>query len=133
MPKTTKTQAKSAIDSFFYSLDWVTGGTREETLRQAPVAVLSLEAKAAAVAVLFANPSKLLLADAHLMERAAVIPARLATYKERYCTEAATLSAAFMAEAREAGDPIHPTQQARVCDAMAEALATPSNVIQFPG
>lgn len=82
--KTSKAQLNEACDSFFWKLDWVTGGTREETLRQAPAAVLELEAQAAKVAALAANPAKLCAADTWLMERAASTVARAAWYRETY-------------------------------------------------
>lgn len=82
--KTSKSQLNEACDLFFWKLDWVTGGTRQETLKQAPVAVIDLEDLAAKVTALAANPAKLCAADKWLMERAASIPARAAWYRDTY-------------------------------------------------
>jgi len=82
--KTTKAEMKDALDSFFWSLANVTGGTRDEILNQAPRAIARLEAQAAKVTELAANPSKLLAQDDHTMERAASVPARLTKYRELY-------------------------------------------------
>lgn len=82
--KTTKKALRESIDRFFWHLDWVTGGTMEETLRQADHAIADLEAHAATATALAANPSKLCAADAHLMGMAAIIPARLENYRTRY-------------------------------------------------
>ena len=82
--KTSKKALSEAVDSFFYRLADVTGGTLEETLRQADHGIARLEAKAKIVAALAANPAKLCAADDHLMSRAAVVPARLENYRARY-------------------------------------------------
>ena len=82
--KTTKKALSEAVDSFFYRLADLTGGTLEDTFRQADHAIMRLEAKAELVATLAANPAKLCAADEHLMSRAAVIPARLENYRSRY-------------------------------------------------
>lgn len=82
--KTSKSQLNEACDRFFWFLGYVTGGTREETFKQAPGAIADLEAKAALVTALAANPAKLCAADGWLMERAASIPARLEWYRETY-------------------------------------------------
>ena len=84
--KATKSEMKSALDCFFWSLADATGGTRQETFSQALHAISRLESLAAKVAELAANPSKPLLQDAHLMERASVVPARIAKYRESYVT-----------------------------------------------
>jgi hypothetical protein len=91
--KTSKKALAEAVDTFFWSLAWVTGGTLEETLRQADHAITRLEAKAAIVAALAANPAKLCAADDHLMSRAAVVPARLENYRTRYVGQYATWKA----------------------------------------
>jgi hypothetical protein len=82
--KTSKSQLNEACDSFFWFLDWITGGTREETLRQADGAISDLEAKAALVTKLAANPAKLCAADAWLMQRAASVNARVESYRNSY-------------------------------------------------
>ena len=53
--KTSKKALAEAVDHFFWSLAWVTGGTLEETLRQADHEIFDLEAKAAIVAALAAS------------------------------------------------------------------------------
>jgi hypothetical protein len=82
--KTTKTELQSAVDSFRYTMDWVTGGTREETQRQAPTAVISLQEKADTVAALLLNLSKPALRDTWLCDYASRIPSMLQTYRERH-------------------------------------------------
>lgn len=132
--KTTKSEAREAIDNFYWNLAYVTGGTTQESLRQAPEAIKGLEAKAAKVAALMANPGKILAADSHLAEMAANIPARLATYRSRYLSEPAKLAGQFMADCGNAGNPVHPTEQSRVMKHFSDLMPkeTPSNVIQFP-
>lgn len=83
--KTSKAALREAVDSFFYTLSWLTGGTTEETLHQADHGILTIEERAATVAALAANPSKLCAADAWLMDRALNdVPARVETYRTRY-------------------------------------------------
>ena len=83
--KTTKTQLREAVDSFLWKLDWVTGGTREETLRQADSAIVELESKAAQVMALAMNAGKIAAADSHLMEYATkLIPSRVQSYRASY-------------------------------------------------
>jgi hypothetical protein len=82
--KTTKTQLEQAVNAFRYTMDWVTGGTREETLRQAPTAVISLQEKADTVAALLLNLSKPALRDTWLCDYASRIPSMLQTYRQRY-------------------------------------------------
>jgi hypothetical protein len=83
--KTSKAALSEAVDSFFYSLEWLTGGTTEETLRQADHGIKTIEERAATVAALAANPSKLCAADAWLMNRALNdVPARVESYRTRY-------------------------------------------------
>lgn len=81
--KTSKKALGEACDNFFWFLGYITGGTREETLRQADGCIASLEAKAAIVTALASNPAKLCLADSWLMERAASVAARVESYRER--------------------------------------------------
>lgn len=83
--KTSKAALNEAVDSFFYTLEWLTGGTAEETLRQADDGIKSVEDRAATVAELAANPSKLCAADSWLMDRALnTVPARVEAYRTRY-------------------------------------------------
>ena len=91
--KTSKKALAEAVDTFFHSLAWVTGGTLEETLRQADHGIARLEAKAKIVAALAANPAKLCAADDHLMSRAAVVSRRLENYRTRYVGQYATWKA----------------------------------------
>lgn len=82
--KTTKTQLRDAVDAFRYTLDWVTGGTLEETIRQAPHMIGSLEEKSAKVSELLLNLSKPAAESGYLLEYAKQIPSRLASYRSRY-------------------------------------------------
>lgn len=80
--KTTKTQMREAIDSFIWTYDWLTGGTQEETRRQAPHGIKELEVKAKRVAELWANAGKLALADAYIARYASkMVPERLERYR----------------------------------------------------
>jgi hypothetical protein len=82
--KATQSQINEAVDSFFYTYEWLTGGTLEETERQASHGILALEERAAKVAELAANPNKVALNNKWLMERALVrIPEKIAFY-QRY-------------------------------------------------
>lgn len=82
--KTTKAAMKEAVDSFLYRYDWLTGGTREEVVRQLPSGIVALEAMAKTVADLFANAGKLVLADEHLSDYAArMVPLKLSLYRDR--------------------------------------------------
>jgi hypothetical protein len=82
--KTTKSQLRDAVDAFRYSMGWVTGGTRDEILRQAPKAIIDLEQKANKVADLLLNLSKPALRDEWLCDYASRIPSMLEEYRERY-------------------------------------------------
>lgn len=82
--KTTKTQLRDAVDAFRYSFDWVTGGTVEETRRQAPSAIAGLEEKAAFVSSLLLNLNKAASESGYLLQYARSIPARLADYRSHY-------------------------------------------------
>jgi len=80
--KATQSQIREAVDSFFYTYDWLTGGTAEEIERQAPQGIISLQESAAKVAALVANPNKVAANNEHLMEMARVrIPAKLELYR----------------------------------------------------
>jgi hypothetical protein len=82
--KATQSQIKEAVDSFFYTYEWLTGGTLEETERQAFHGILALKERAAKVAELAANPNKVASNNKWLMERALVrIPEKIAFY-QRY-------------------------------------------------
>jgi mannose/fructose-specific phosphotransferase system component IIA len=82
--KTSKAALKSACDSFFWFLSDLTGGTPSENAQRFEMNLPRLETKAATVLALAANPAKLTLADSWLMERAASVTARVATYRGRY-------------------------------------------------
>jgi hypothetical protein len=82
--KTTKTELQNAVDSFRYRMSWVTGGTKDEILRQAPVAVIELEEMAKKVAELLCNLSKPALRNEHLCDYASRIPSMLAEYRRRF-------------------------------------------------
>jgi len=82
--KTTKTELQDAVDTFRYSMSWVTGGTKDEILRQAPHAIVDLQKKADKVAELLLNLSKPAMRNAHLCDYASRIPSMLQTYRDRY-------------------------------------------------
>ncbi len=44
--KTSKAALKETVQSFFYSLEWLTGGTAEEARRQADHGIKTLEERA---------------------------------------------------------------------------------------
>lgn len=117
----TKSECTEAVDSFYWLVDYITGGTTQESIRQAKQGILDLEAKAAKVAELMSRGGKLVKEDSHLQDRAARIPARVELYRERYCNPAASLAGEFMEQAANEGDPIHPTQQGRVLEMAKEA------------
>jgi hypothetical protein len=131
--KASKKDLVQACNAFFWTLDWVTGGTTEETIRQAPSVIADLEERAAIVATLAANPNKIAAADSHLMNRAASIPERLESYRARYLCDAAKVAGEFFADYRAAGDPVHPSAQSRVLGDFREMIEQPTNIIQFPG
>ena len=82
--KSTKTQIREAVDNFFYSYYSLTGGTREEILRQAPRGIEFLTERADLVASLAENPNKLAAADAHLMSMVKRVAENRAFYAEKY-------------------------------------------------
>lgn len=82
--KITKTQLLNAIDSWRYSMDWVTGGTAEETRRQATQAVIELQAKANAIEQMLGNLNKVAANCGYWLEYAKSIPSRMETYRSRY-------------------------------------------------
>jgi hypothetical protein len=82
--KTTKTELQKAVDTFRYSMSWVTGGTKDEILRQAPSAIVDLQQKADKVAELLLNLSKPAMRDYHLCDYAGRIPSMLQKYRELY-------------------------------------------------
>jgi len=86
--KTTKTELLNALDSFRYSMDWVTGGTAEETRRQAPSAIINLQAKADAITAMLGNLSKAAANSGYWVEYAKTIPSRLEKYRAIYLQNA---------------------------------------------
>jgi hypothetical protein len=86
--KTTKTELLNALDSFRYTMDWVTGGTAEETRRQAPHAIIELQAKADAITAMLGNLNKVAANSGFWVERAKTIPARLEKYRAMYLQNA---------------------------------------------
>ena len=128
--KTGKKQLREAIDSFLWHYDWLTGGTREETLRQADAGIVSLEAKAANVAALVANAGKLALADSHGMEYATrVVPEKLERYRNAYVGKYAAWKAEEEAKrAKEAAA----DEALFALNQRLEAALVPSNIIPFP-
>lgn len=122
--KTGKKQLREAIDRFLWNYDWLTGGTTEETLRQADAGILSLEAKAAEVAALVANAGKLALADSHGMDYATrVVPEKLERYRNAYVGKYAAWKEEQAAK-REA--------ERLAVEIMIAAPPAPSNIIAFP-
>jgi hypothetical protein len=91
--KTSQAALSEACDNFYWFIDYITGGTREESLRQAPQGILGLEKKAAIVAALASNPNKVSAANTWLMERAGRVHSRVETYRARYCGPDATAAA----------------------------------------
>jgi hypothetical protein len=75
---------RDACDAFFWSLNNYTGGTRDENRKMFPAGNERLAHVAAHVAKLAETPNAALAADKWLMERAASVQDRLATYRERY-------------------------------------------------
>ena len=82
--KATQTQIQSAYDSFTWTLQNATGGTRDENRNGYFHNLQSVERKAAAVAALAANPNKVAAANTWLMEACANIPNRIQRFKEQY-------------------------------------------------
>lgn len=82
--KTSKRQLKEACDSFFWFLSDLTGGTSCENARRFATNLPRLEANAATVLALAANPAKLTAANTWLMERALSVTARVVSYRSRY-------------------------------------------------
>lgn len=126
--KTTKGQLKEAVQSFLYRYDWLTGGTREETARQAPEGVKGLEAMAATVAQLAANPNKIAAADAHLMDYATrLVPLKLSLYRRHVPGTAEHAAKLEELAAQEAKD------KAAFADLQTSELVAAGKVILFPG
>lgn len=82
LPKVTKCDLTFKVDAFYWSIATLVGGTPEEIRKQAPQGVKDLQAKADYIAEMATRQGKIALADSHLQERIANIPARIATYRE---------------------------------------------------
>jgi hypothetical protein len=82
--KTTKTELNEAVRHFYWHIAYVTGGTKDESLRQAPRAVIGLQEEADKVALLLTNLSKPALSDTWLCDLANSIPSRLQNYRNQY-------------------------------------------------
>lgn len=123
--KTSKKALSEACDTFFWFLGYITGGTHEETLRQADREISSLEAKAAIVTALAANPAKLTAADSWLMERAASVNARVETYRAAYVGKF---------DAFKEAEQTKRNLEAALVEFMnaAAPVVMPSNIIPFP-
>lgn len=87
LPKVTKSDLTEKVDGFYWFLYYVTGGTSDESRKQAPSASIQLEAQATYIADLLSRAGKLALADKRLTERAVNVPARLDEYRQRYLIE----------------------------------------------
>lgn len=85
--KVTKTQFMEALNAFRYTFDCVTGGTIDETRRQAPHAINDLERKADVVVSMLGNLNKAAMNCGYYLEYAASIPERLASYRMRYLAQ----------------------------------------------
>ena len=85
--KVTKTQFMEALNAFRYTFDCVTGGTTEETRRQAPHAINDLENKAQVVVSMLGNLNKAAMNCGYYLEYAASIPQRLDSYRTRYIAQ----------------------------------------------
>ena len=84
LPKITKSVLTEKVDTFYWFLQDITGGTPCENLKNAPFQLPRLEAKAALIAELATRQTKPALADSHLQERIANLPARVASYRLSY-------------------------------------------------
>ena len=91
--KATQTQIKDAYDSFTWTLQNATGGTRDENRNGYFHNLQSVEKKAAAVAALAANPNKVAAANTWLMDAISRIPSRVQSFKEK-CAPAFLLTEA---------------------------------------
>jgi hypothetical protein len=86
--KITKSQIRSALDTFLYTYADLTGGTSEECRRQSEHGLARLTALAATCTAMAANPNKAAAADAHLMGFATErVQAKLTHYAATYCTQ----------------------------------------------
>lgn len=83
--KTTKSAARECYDSFRGTLRCFNGGTHEENVKMAPHCLRHLRVDAELASKLSANPSKVLAADAWLMEALTVtIPDGVAFFEAKY-------------------------------------------------
>jgi len=84
--KTTKKKLKDQVDTFYWWMSSVTGGTKLECLKQYPVAIVELTKQAQSISDLMQNISKAVLRDEHLVERANYIPTKIKYYQKTYST-----------------------------------------------
>ena len=84
--KTTKKKLKGQVDTFYWWMNSVTGGTKLESLKQYPVAIIELTKQAQSISDLMQNLSKTVLRDEHLIERANYIPTKLKYYQKTFST-----------------------------------------------
>lgn len=90
--KFTKKQARECYDSFHGSLRCLNGGTRDENIRNAPRCRELLVKDMARAAEILASPSKLLAADAWLMDALSVsLPRSMAAFERGHPVELATV------------------------------------------
>jgi hypothetical protein len=84
--KTTKKKLKDQVDTFYWWMSSVTGGTKSESLKQYPAAIVDLTKQAQSISDLMLNLSKTVLLDDHLIERANYIPIKMKYYQKTYST-----------------------------------------------
>ena len=84
--KTTKKKLKDQVDTFYWWMSSVTGGTKPESLKQYPAAIVELTKQAQSISDLMQNLSKTVLRDEHLIERANYIPTKMKYYQKTYST-----------------------------------------------
>ena len=82
--KTTKKKLKDQVDTFYWWMSSVTGGTKQECLNQYPAAIVELTKQAQSISYLMLNISKTVLRDEHLIERANYIPTKMKYYQKTY-------------------------------------------------
>jgi len=84
--KTTKKKLKNQVDTFYWWMNSVTGGTKQECLNQYSAAIIELTKQAQSISDLMQNLSKTVLSDEHLIERANYIPTKMKYYQKTYST-----------------------------------------------
>jgi len=84
--KTTKKKLKDQVDTFYWWMSSVTGGTKLECLNQYSAAIVELTKQAQSISDLMLNLSKTALLDEHLIERANYIPIKMKYYQKTYST-----------------------------------------------